>query len=420
MKKWHWIAIGAVLLGIIIFASIKGGAPPGEKVYVEAVKRRDLEAIVSAPGVIQPKVKVNISAHVVGKIERLYFKEGDTVRKGQKLVELEKPNFLAQRDRTLAEVSNRRIEVNRARIALANSEVQYRRAQKLLEQGIQAQELFERARLEYENARAALASAEQQVEQGLASLRQSSEDLFRATIVAPIDGRVVELSAQEGEVVITGTMNNPGSVIAVIADLSEILVEADVGETEVIQIRAGQGVKVKVDAVGDKEYRGRVVEIGSSATTRAGSGSGIRYFKVKVAVEDADERLRPGMTAQVEIITSAAKGALSVPVQSVVERDPASLRKKSKKEPVPEDEDDDSKPKKKYVFVVDSEKVRQVEVTTGISTATHVALVSGLKEGEKVVTGPFRTLRKLKADDRVQPEKEQRRSRDSADKEKDS
>lgn len=230
MKKRALIIGGAaLLLAIIIIASIRGGGTKGEKVYVTPAGTKQLESVVTASGQIDPKVKVNISAHVIGKIERLYFNEGDMVRRGQKLVELEKPMYTAQRDRARAELANRRIEVQRARASLANAELAFRRAQSLQRQGIQAQEAFDRASVEHSNARAGYASALEGVRQAEATLRQAEEDLSRTTLVAPLDGKVVQLNAREGEVVITGTMNNPGSVIAVLADLSQILVEAEVG-----------------------------------------------------------------------------------------------------------------------------------------------------------------------------------------------
>ncbi|MEO8035657.1 MAG: efflux RND transporter periplasmic adaptor subunit, partial [Acidobacteriota bacterium] len=235
------IIIGAVLLllGLIVFFSVRGSGPEGEKVYVEPVRTRKIEAVVTAPGEVDPKLKVSISAHVVGKIEKLYFNEGDSVRKGQRLVELEKPNFIAARDRMRAELANRRIEVIRANAALGTSRLAYNRAINMKEQGIQAQELFDRAHQEYANAQAGAASAEEGVRQAAAGLVEAEDALSRTTILAPIDGKVVQLNAHEGEVVVTGTMNNPGSIIAVIADLSEILVEAEVGETEVVAIRTG-------------------------------------------------------------------------------------------------------------------------------------------------------------------------------------
>jgi HlyD family secretion protein len=355
--------------------------------------------VVTAPGEVQPKFKVNISAHVIGKIERLYFNEGDLVKKGQKLVELERPVYAADRDRMRAELANRRIEVTRARAALQTAELSYKRAVNLREQGIQAQELFDKARLDYENAKAGYASSEEGVRQAEAGLQQAETNLSHTIIQSPIDGKVVQLNAREGEVVVTGTMNNPGSVIAVIADLSQILVEAEVGETEVVGIRAGQAGRIHVDAVPDKDYRGRVIEIGSSASVRQNAGTGIRYFKVKVAIDDPDERLRPGMSSQVSIVTSTIGDALAVPIQSVVERVPGAKK---------DEEEDENAPKRKYVFLAVDGKAKQVEVRTGISDATRVAIASGVKAGDPVITGPFRTLKKLQDGDPVQVTKEEK------------
>jgi HlyD family secretion protein len=406
MKKKILIGSGALLLiAIIVFASVKGGGTKGEKVYVEPVKPRDIQAIVTAPGEIDPKVKVNISAHIVGKIERLYFKEGDMVRKGQKLVDLEKFAYQAQYDRARAEVANRRIEVTRARAALGTSEAAYKRAVSLERQGIQAQELFDRSRQEMQNAQAGYQSSQEGVRQAEALMQQAGTDLQRTTIVSPIDGKAVQLNAHEGEVVVTGTMNNAASVIAIIADLSEILVEAEVGETEVTGIGLNQKAKVHVDAVAGKEYNGHVAEIGSSAAVRQTGGTGLRYFKVKVAIDDPDERLKPGMTSQVSIITTTAPSTLSVPIQSVVERVPPSLSKKKGDE-----EEDDSLPKRKYIFTVKDGKAKMSEVTIGVSDATHVAIVSGIKPTDQVVTGPFRILKKLKDGDNVEISKEEKKA----------
>ncbi|HEV7766563.1 MAG TPA: efflux RND transporter periplasmic adaptor subunit [Thermoanaerobaculia bacterium] len=398
MKRWLLIGGAAIVVAVIIFASVRSTGPKGEKVYTEKASTRTIESVVTAPGQIDPKVKVNISAHIVGKIEKLYFKEGDSVQRGQKLVELEKRVYIAQRDGLRAELASRRVEVQRARAALRTSQAAYERAQNLSKQGIQAQELFDQARLNYDNSNAALLAADQGVKQSEAGLRQADEDLSRTTIVSPLDGKVVQLDAREGEVVVTGTMNNPGSVIAVIADLSQILAEAEVGETEVDSVKIEQPARIKVDAVVDREYNGHVVEIGSSAAVRQGAGAGIRYFKVKVAIDDADERLRPGMSAQISIVTSRAVNVVAVPIQSVVERIPG--------EKVTTAAQDDEKPKKKYVFLVKDGKAKQTEVATGISDATHVAILSGVKVGDEIITGPFRTLKKLNAGDSVEVTRE--------------
>jgi HlyD family secretion protein len=382
------LIIGGVilLLAVIVVASMMGGDDKGERVYAEEAGRRNIETIVSAPGEIDPKVKVNISAHVIGKIEKLYFDEGDVVRRGQKMVELERVAYEAQQERVRAELAGRNIELRRAEINLAQSELDLKRAESLRQQGIQTEERYERARLDYENARANLAAAREGVRQTQAALAQAADDVSRTTILAPMDGQVVKLNAREGEVVVTGTMNNPGSVIAVLADLSEVLVVAEVGENEVVQIRPGLPARVSVDAVGDRTYRGSVVEIGSSAAARAGAGAGLRFFRVKIIIKDPDERLRPGMTAQVEIVVSAREDVLSVPVQSVLER---------------ELEDQAAEGERKVVPVVADGRVKMVPVETGISDATHVEIVGGIEQGESVVTGPFRTLRRLKDGERV-------------------
>jgi len=191
----------------------------------------------------------------------------------------------------------------------------------------------------------------------------------------------------------------------VVADLSEILVEADVGETEVVGIRLGQQAKIHVDAVPGKDYAGHVAEIGSSAAIRQSAGSGLRYFKVKVAFDNPDDRLRPGMTSEVSIVTSSAPNALAVPIQSVVERVPPSNKKKAT------EEEDENALRKKYVFVVKGGKVKMTEVSTGVSDSTHVAILTGIKARDQVVTGPFRILKKLKDSDPVEITKEEKKAK---------
>jgi HlyD family secretion protein len=407
MKRALIIAGAIAVIGIIIFASVRASGPKAEKIYAEPVRPRKIEAVVTAPGEVDPKVKVNIDAHIVGKIEHLNFQEGDTVHKGQKLVELERYAYEAQRDRARAAVSSSRIEVQRAKIGLEKADLAYKRAESMRTQGIQAQELWDNAQLAQENARAAYQSALEGVNQAQAMLEQAETDLSHTTIVSPIDGKAVQLNAHEGEVVVTGTMNNSASVIAVIADLSEILVESDVNETDVVSLRLGMPGKIHVDAIPDKEYAGHVAEIGSSAAARQSAGAGIRYFKVKVEIDNPDARLRPGMTSQVSIITSTAANTPALPIQSVVERVPPSL---SKKKGADEDEDENL-PRKKYVFVVRDGKAKMIEVTTGISDATHVSVASGVKNGDQVITGPFRTLKKLRDGDAVQVTKEETKTK---------
>lgn len=404
MNRKPLIVAGAavVVVAVIALSILKGGGARAVGVYVEPVSTRNIEAVVSAPGQIDPRVKVNLNSNVIAKIEQLHFKEGDVVKKGQLLVDLERANYEAAVHRMQAEVASREIEHRRSKVNLENAEIQYQRAERLRDQGIQAEDAFDQAKVNRDNALANVDAAVEGVRQARAALRQAEEDLSYTRIVSPMDGKVVQLNAQQGEVVVTGTMNNMGSVIAVIADLSEILVEADVTEIDVVNVKTGLAAKVAVDAIADKTYEGRVVEIGSSATLRAGSTSGVRYFKVKVLISDPDDRLRPGMTAQVDIVTSSKQDVRCVPVQCVVERVPSEIGRK----PSETLENAGNDEKRKYVFVVDGDQAKAVEVETGISDATHVEIVSGLSGSEELVTGPFRTLRNMFDGERIERKKE--------------
>jgi HlyD family secretion protein len=176
-----------------------------------------------------------------------------------------------------------------------------------------------------------------------------------------------------------------------------------------VSVRLQQPATIKVDAITGREYHGHVVEIGSSAAVRQGAGAGIRYFKVKVSINDADDRLRPGMTSQVSIVTSSAPNALAVPIQAVVERVPGAA---------PDDAADTDKPEKKYVFLAVDGKAKQVEVQTGISDATHVVVTSGVKDGDRLITGPFRTLKKLQDGAVVAETKEEKKTSKDKDEDK--
>jgi HlyD family secretion protein len=399
-RKHVLLAAGAVLVTAVA-VSVRPNDAAATRAYVQAVVRRDLESVVSGTGDINPRLKVNISAHVVGKIRTLYFAEGDHVKKGERLVDLEKDNYVAQKDRMVAELSSRKFDLVRASATLKHGESQLRRILELREQGIQSQEVLEQAQFECQAARATLGSAQEGVRQAEASLRQAKDDLSKTTLVSPIDGTVVQLAAREGEVVVTGTMNNPASVIAVVADLAEILVEADVSETEVVQIRPAQNVRVHIDAAGSREYVGHVMEIGNSAVLHLPGG--LRYFRVKISLDNANSGLRPGMSASIDIVTEFVSDALTVPIQSIIERnaEPADGRTSA-----PRRKDSDRGASEKYVFVLAGGEVHMRSVRTGASSATDVVVTSGLSERDRIVTGPFRILKQLQDGGRVISTKE--------------
>jgi HlyD family secretion protein len=392
-KKWVPALVGAAVLALVVVASLRS-ARGGDavRVYVEKVERRDITQSVAATGQVHPRVKVNISAHVVGKIEKLFVAEGDAIAAGEPFLQLEREAFVAARDDARARLAMAQTELRQAEVALADQRVKLARAQRLAGEGIAAQEGLEAAELAHASAELRVRSAGEGVAQARALLEKAEDDLRKTTIWSPLTGKVIALNAEQGEVVVSGTMNNPASVIGTVADLSEILVEVDVDETEIVHVRPELPVEVTVDALPDSPFVGRVVEVGSSGYTRPQQPD-VQFFLVKVLLDAPDERLRAGMSARAEIRVTTRAGAAVVPIQSIVERAPAgekgAAKGDAKAEEVP------------VAFVVADGKARQRPVTTGVSDATHVEVTEGLAEGDEVVTGPYRSLKKLSDGDRV-------------------
>jgi HlyD family secretion protein len=395
------LIIAAVIagLGLVVFASVRGrSSGKGARVYAEAVARRDISRVVKASGQIDPRLKVNISAHVVGKIQRLYVKEGDAIQAGSPFLDLERDAFVALRDAAAAQREIQRSRLLQAELALRDAEIKFERARGLRDQGIASKETFEAAELQLNSARQGIEQAREAVTQSAADLKKAQEDLTKTTIYAPLSGRVIALNAKEGEVVVSGTMNNPASVIGTIADLSEILVEVDVDETEVVYVEVNQTARLLVDALPDHPYTGRVVEIGSSGFSKPAQPE-VTFFKVKVLLDAPDAALRPGMSARAEILTATAKAALVIPIQAVVERKP--LAEKGALAPTAAGDTEI-----KVVFVVEQGKARQRPVTVGLTDETNAEVTEGVAEGAVVVNGPYRILKKLKDGDAVKVTKE--------------
>lgn len=392
MKKVIAVIGGVAVLLLLVWLSIRsGGGDKGAKVYASKAEKKPIARTVKASGQVDPRVKVNISAHVIGKIEKLFVKEGDTVTDGQPFLQLERQAYLSARDGAAAQREIERSRMRQADIALADAKLKFDRMRRLVADKIASAEQLEGVELQHNSALQQLEQARQGLMQAEANLLRTEDELRKTTIYSPLAGKVIALNAEQGEVVVSGTMNNPGSVIGTIADLSEILVEVDVDENEIVFVRVDQAARILVDAIGDHEYSGRVVEIGSSGFTKPAQPD-VTFFKVKVLIDQPDDSLRPGMSARAEIKTEARTDAVVVPIQSVVERKPVDDKGK-----VEEDEDE-----VKVVFVIESGKVRQKPVKTGISDATNVELISGVEEGAEVASGPYRALKALKDGQKVQ------------------
>lgn len=415
LQKSLIAAVAVVVVGGIIAASVLSRPKAkGEEVYMAKAATKDLASFVSATGRIEARTKVNIQSSVIGEIRKLPVKEGDAVKTGDLLVQIDPERYRTEVDRLQSAVRMQKIAIEQAEISLANSDRKFKRNQSLHgNSGLVSTEALELSELDFSSRTIEVRSLKEQVEQAEASLARARDDLSKTTIRSPMDGTVTKLNAEKGEITLTGTMNNPGTVLMIVSDMGEILATVDVDETRVTQLSLGQTARVVVDAVGEaKPYAGKVVEIGGSAVQRPGQQT--QVFEVKVALDTVDAQLRPGMTAKARIETQNAKSVVTVPIQAVMLRpvkeiaDAAAGGAKKKDESKKDDvKKDDAKTgeTKECVFVVEGGKARLRAVKTGISDETSVAVVEGLKDGETVVTGPYRGLRDLKDGDAVKEKK---------------
>ena len=415
------IAAGAVVVvgGIIAASVLSKPKAKGEEVYMAKAAVRDLASFVSATGRIEARMKVNIQSSVIGEIRELPVKEGDLVKKGDLLVQIDPERYRTEVDRLQSAVRMQKIAIEQAEVSLANSQRRFRRNESLRgDSGLVSQEAYETSELDYNSRSIDVRSLKEQVAQADASLARARDDLSKTTIRSPMDGTVTKLNAEKGEITLTGTMNNPGTVIMIVSDMGEILATVDVDETRVTQVQLGQTARVVVDAVGEaKPYSGKVVEIAGSAVQRAGQQT--QVFEVKIALDTVDAQLRPGMTAKARVETQTAKNVVSLPIQAVMLRPAADVAKAMAGGTGGKDDAKapDAKAKdvkadggktgetKECVFVVDGGKAKLRLVKSGISDETSVAILTGVKDGETVVTGPYRALRDLKHGDAVKEKK---------------
>lgn len=408
---------GALLVILVIAANVARSSGGKTAVQVGEVKKGTITATVRAPGRTQPETMVKISADVPGKVTRLAIKEGDQVRRGQFLMQIDDIAYRAEVSNAEAALQAARSNLRQAEAAFAQSDAALKRKESLFEQKLVSPEELDVARTTRDSDKARLDARREDVAQGSASLVIARDRLGKTRFVAPLDGTVTQLAIEEGEIVITGTMNNPGTVILTVADLRRMKVEADVDETDVSSVRIGQSSKVTVDALPDTSLVGHVTEIANSPTiSDLGSQDQQTNFLVDVMIDVPPAMLRPGMTADVEITTATRDSVLLVPIQAVVVRTPDELvpaakrgaRKKNAKGVAADSAapKDGAKPEEmRGVFVMDKDgKVAFRKVTTGLSSDTDYEVSGELKPGEKIVTGPFRVLRTLKPEQRVRVE----------------
>jgi HlyD family secretion protein len=317
-KKWIWIGLGGVLVVLLVAGNVaRQSAGKVVPVQFARVRREDITARVRAPGKIEPRTQVKVSADVMGKIVQLPVKEGDRVKKGELMLQLDDTQYRSANSQAKAARASAEARVRETESSLKVAEASYARQKALFEQHLLSQAEWDQASTNYESARAAVATAHEEVSRSQAALEGASDNLSKCRFLAPFDGVVSALNVEAGEVVITGTMNNPGTQILVVSDLSRMLVRADVDETDVVDLRIGQKAKITVDALPDTSFAGTVTEIGNTAKrTLTGGSEGQTNFEVKVVFDQDVPQVRPGMTADVEIDTGTREKTLGVPIQA--------------------------------------------------------------------------------------------------------
>jgi HlyD family secretion protein len=386
-RKRTLIVLGVVLvIALIIVFNLRAQREKTVKVTVAKVGTTDLTSIISASGEVKPKKNVEISALVPGRIIKIGVEEGDIVKAGNFLLKLDSTQYEAVAEGNRAAIRSFKAQLIQDEARFRKDKNAYERQKKLFDEQLISNDQLETSKLQYDISTAQVRAINSQIQQAEASLKSTMDNLNKTTFVSPIDGMITSLRVEEGEMAIIGTMNNPGTVLLTIADLSVMEVEVEVDETDVVGVELGQSANVRVDAYPDTIFKGKVTEIGSSALQKvAATTQESKDFKVVVTLDDPAHKLKPGLSASADIITAEKKGVLAVPISALVLRDKAG-EGKDKKEAGEEE----------GVYTVEAGRVKFQPVTKGIAGGMNMEIVSGLKEGQEIVTGPYSALRELK------------------------
>jgi HlyD family secretion protein len=385
-KKLILFFLVIAVIAVIILFNLRSQREKSIKVTAEKVKRQDLTSIISASGEVKPKKSVNISSQIAGRVVLIAVEEGQQVKAGAFLLKLESTQYEANADRDRAIIQSLRADLIRAEAVLKRDEKIYERQIKLFEAELISAESLESAKAQYDVSQANHDAILYQIKQAQASLQSTLDILKKTEYYAPIDGIITSLQVEEGETALVGTMNNPGTVLMTISDLSVMEVEVEVDETDVIGVRIGQEAEVKVDAFPEETIQGDVTEIGSSALQKLTAVDESKDFKVVITLKDPPPGLKPGLSASADIITAEKKDVLAVPISALV------LKETKEEDP------DKGKQQEEGVYIVQDSRVKFAPIQKGIMGELMIEIVSGLQEGQEVVMGPYSALRQLKDD----------------------
>ncbi len=404
MSKKTKIIIGAgvvVGLGAILAFSLAGRDRNLPHVTTAKVEKVDLVAKVTANGKIQARRKVDLSALVMGQIVNLAVQEGDHVKKGQLLLQIDKAQLAAAAQGREASLAAMRHDLEAARANAEQAKLDYQRAKGNYDAHIIAEADYQKAKSALDTAQATLAATEQRMNQASADLLGSRDSLSKTTVTSPIDGIVTALPVKEGEVTLIGTMNNPGTQLLTVSDMAEVEAVMMVDETSVPQVKVGQTAMLSIDAYPGKSYQGVITEVGSSPIPKNDpdllsltQGSEAINFKVKIRVQNPPDTIRPGFSVTAEIVTGHRDGATAIPIQALVVRDvPKKDGKSAAAAGRPQTEEG--------VYLVKDGKLQFVKVESGLAGELMIEVKKGPSVGAEIVTGPFKVLRQVKEGDKV-------------------
>ena len=428
------IVVGAIFLIVLVILAIKKGkSSDAQKVAVEKVEKRSIVESVSANGKIQPAKDVKISPYISGEVVELYVKEGEFVKKGQKLAKIDPKIYISTFQQSEAALKTSQANEANAKARLAQSQAQFTKAKldfarskKLWKNQVISDADFDAAKSNYQVSKAQVKAAEEsykasqfQVKSAQAQLNQAQENLNRTNIYAPNIGTVSKLSVEVGERVTGASQFSAGTEIMRIANLDVLEVNVEVNENDIVQVSLNDTALIEVDAYLDRKFKGLVTEIATSANTTGVSADQVTNFDVKIRMlKDSYADLirprnpipspfRPGMSATVEIQTKRADNVLSVPIQAVTTRADSTGRQKTAREKREEtkaasEKDNLQKKTQEYVFIYKDGKAKLQKVQTGIQNSMYIEIKEGVKEGDEVITAPYRLVSKtLKNDDAV-------------------
>ncbi len=419
--------VGIAVVGSVVGFSVTRDARQRTTVQTGKVEKRDLVQVVTASGEVRPRRYVNVGANVSGRLVEITVKEGDKVKKGQVLAKVESERYEAGLRQSEAGVSAARADLQRSEADLTVSKLAYDRTKRMAVDKLVSEQALDQAEAEYKMKTANVESSKRRVAQLQAALDSTRDDLIKTTVISPMDGVVTNLPKEAGEMVI-GALSFSPTVIMTVADLSVMECEIMVDETDFRNLKLGQEAEISVDALEGLKLKGEVTEIGASALVRgsgtstasttlgANTGNQPKDFKVTITVKDPPPNLRPGLNATADITTAERAQVLAVPVQAVVVREVDKQGKVVDPDAVAAGQPErtgntvsqvkvrEKGTEKDGVFVVAGDKVAFRPVKTGIMGETEIEILDGLKEGEAIVTGSYKTLRNLKDQARIKAE----------------